>query len=304
MSRNYVLFVTWMVLAGCSGPDGPDGSEADWMADLADSRGVAELSIPGTHDSGALHEPYPGIAQAQRLAIADQLVAGVRYFDIRCRHVDDAFLIYHGPIDQDQTFDQVLATMSKFLDEHPGEALVVSVQEEPAPEGNTRSFEATFASYVAQAPDRWYLGDTLPRLGDVRGRLVLLRRFAATAAPLGLDGSGWANDATFSLTTAASLRIEDDYTVSDNAVKWAAITELLAEARSGDAATLFLGYTSGYQTIDELPSIPSVADDINARLDGFLADARNRNARLGVLAMDFVTAARARAILVTNTTAR
>jgi 1-phosphatidylinositol phosphodiesterase len=290
-----------MVVAACGGSD---GSEADWMADLADARGVAELSIPGTHDSGALHEPYAGVAQAQQLAIADQLVAGVRYLDLRCRHYQDAFLIYHGPVDEDQTFDDVLATMATFLDEHPGETLIVSVKEEAAPQGTTRSFEATFAAYVAQAPDRWYLGDTLPRLGDVRGRLVLLRRFAASAAPLGIDGSAWADDTTFSLTTAASLRIEDNYIVTDNAAKWTAITALLAEARSGDAATLFLDYTSGYQTIDGLPSIPSVADDIDMRLDSFLADPDNRRARLGVLAMDFVTAARARAIIVTNATAR
>ncbi len=130
-----------MVLAACSGPD---SSETDWMADLADATGVAELSIPGTHDSGALLEPYPGLAQAQHLAIADQLVAGVRYFDIRCRHFDDAFLIYHGAVDQEQTFDDVLATMTKFLAEHPGEALIVSIQEESNPYGDTRSFEATF----------------------------------------------------------------------------------------------------------------------------------------------------------------
>jgi 1-phosphatidylinositol phosphodiesterase len=290
-----------MVLAACGGSD---ASPADWMADLADARSLAELSIPGTHDSGALHEPYPGSAQAQRIAIADQLVAGVRYLDLRCRHYQDAFYIYHGPVDQDQTFDEVLATMATFLDEHPGETVIVSVKEEAAPQSNTRSFEATFASYVAQAPDRWHLGDTLPRLGDVRGRLVLLRRFAASAAPLGIDGSGWADNTTFSLTTASSLRIEDAYLVTDNAAKWSAIAALLAEARSGGAATLFLGYTSGYQTIDGLPNIPVVADDINARLDGLLADPQTRNIRLGVLAMDFVTAARAHAIIVTNATVR
>ena len=290
-----------MVVAACGGSD---DSPADWMADLADTRGVAELSIPGTHDSGALLEPFPGSAQAQRIAIADQLVAGVRYLDLRCRHYQDSFYIYHGPVDQDQTFDEVLATMTRFLDEHPGETVIVSVKEEAAPSSNTRSFEATFAAYVARAPDRWYLGDTLPRLGDVRGRLVLLRRFAASAAPLGIDGSAWADDTTFSLITAASLRIEDVYIVTDNAAKWTAITALLAEARSGDAATLFLGYTSGYQTIDGLPNIPIVAVDINARLDGLLAAPQTRNTRLGVLAMDFVTAPRARAIIATNATAR
>jgi 1-phosphatidylinositol phosphodiesterase len=131
---------------------------------------------------------------------------------------------------------------------------------------------------------------------------VLLRRFPASAAPLGIDGSIWADNTTFSIHNAASLRIEDAYIVGagDDAAKWTAITELLGEARGGDPATLFVGYTSGYQTIDGLPNVPSVADDINPRLDGWLADPANRRAHLGVLAMDFATAARAGAIIATN----
>lgn len=270
------------------------------MSDLPDTRALAELSIPGTHDSGALHEPYAGIAKCQDLTIADQLAAGVRYLDIRCRHVYDGFEIYHGGIGQDQTFDEVLATMFAFLDEHPAEALIVSIKEEAAPTGNTRSFEATFASYVAQASSRWHLGAALPRLGDVRGKLVLLRRFPAAATPLGIDGSVWADNTTFSIANDASLRIQDAYMVGDNAVKWAAITSLLAEARTTTAPTLFLDYTSGYQMIASLPNVPSVAGDINARLDAFLADPQNQHAHLGVLTMDFVTAARARAVISTN----
>ncbi|HEX7840146.1 MAG TPA: phosphatidylinositol-specific phospholipase C [Kofleriaceae bacterium] len=270
------------------------------MADVADTRGLAELSIPGTHDSGALHEPTAGLARCQDLTIADQLAAGIRYFDVRCRHVADAFEIYHGPIGQDQTFDEVLATMFAFLDAHPGEALIVSIKEEAAPSGTTRPFDATFASYVARAPDRWYLAPSLPRLGDVRGKLVLLRRFDAAATPLGIDATMWPDNTTFSITNAAQLRIQDAFMVTGDALKWAAITSLLAEARAGSPSTLFLDYTSGYQTISGLPNVPSVADDINPRLDAFLADPANRTARLGVLAMDFVTAARARAIIATN----
>jgi len=284
--------------AACGGLDSSDG--VDWMADVADTRGLAELSIPGTHDSGARREPYAGLAKCQDLTIADQLAAGVRYFDVRCRHVEDAFLIYHGAIDQDQTFDEVLATMSAFLDEHPSEALIISVKEEAASSGTTRSFDATFASYVARAPDRWHLAPSLPRLGDVRGKLLLLRRFPAAGTPLGIDGTMWPDNTTFSITNDAALRIQDAFMVSDDALKWAAITGLLGEARAGSPSTLFLDYTSGYQTISGLPNVPSVADDINPRIDAFLADPANRSARLGVLAMDFVTAARARAIISTN----
>ena len=104
-----------------------------------------------------MYEPYPGIAQAQHLTIAEQLAAGIRYFDLRCRAAtsdDHKFDIYHGAIDQNQTFDDVLATLYAFLDAHPHEAVIASVKEEAAESGATRSpFDQLFARYVAAAPD-------------------------------------------------------------------------------------------------------------------------------------------------------
>ncbi|MBC7978179.1 MAG: phosphatidylinositol-specific phospholipase C domain-containing protein, partial [Myxococcales bacterium] len=165
MLRRWMLgaLVAWGACA-----DSPD--PADWMARLEDGRGLAELSIPGTHDTGAVREPIPGFAKTQSLTIDEQLAAGVRFFDVRCRHFQDEFLIFHGSVDQDLTYDQVLATMFAFLDAHPDEVLIVSIKEESVPYQVTRSFEATFAAYLAQAPERWALGPTLPRLGDVRGK--------------------------------------------------------------------------------------------------------------------------------------
>ncbi len=295
MLRRWMLgaLVAWSACADSPGP-------ADWMAQLEDGRGLAELSIPGTHDTGAVREPIPGLAKTQSLTIEAQLAAGVRFFDVRCRHFQDAFLIFHGAIDQDQTYDQVLETMFAFLDAHPDEVLIVSVKEESVPYRVTRSFEATFAEYLARAPQRWALAPTLPRLGDVRGRLVLLRRFEATATPLGIDATAWPDNTAFSIENAASLRVQDAYQVLSNDAKWAAITALLDEARTGSTETLRLNYTSGYQTVDGLSNITSVSDDINARLDALLADPANRRARLGVLVMDHVTAARVQAVISTN----
>lgn len=304
MSRSHLrgyLAVAAVAAVVVVGACGGAASDPGWMAGIADGRGLAELSIPGTHDSGANHEPYAGLAKTQELTIAEQLAAGIRYFDIRCRHVEDRFAIYHGAIDQDQSFDDVLAAMFGFLDAHPTEALIVSIKEEAMPASATRSFEATFAAYVAQAPARWYLAPTVPTLGAARGKLVLLRRFAATAAPLGIDAAPWLDDTTFTVANGdATLRVQDAYMVSDNDAKWAAITALLAEAATGDATTLFLDYTSGYQTIMALPNITSVATDIDARLDALLADPATAQDRLGVVVMDYATEARAQAIAANN----
>ena len=280
------------MLAACSGSDAPP-----WMAAQDDATSLAALSIPGTHDTGARFEPAPGLAKTQELTIREQLDAGVRYLDIRCRHFEDGFLIYHGSIDQNQSYDEVLATLDAFLDAHPTETIIASVKEESLPQGNTRTFAATFDDYLFRDPARWYTGDRVPALGDVRGKIVLLRRFDTPHPVLGLDASPWPDSTTFSVANAAAMRIQDAYMVTDNNVKWAAITALAEEAKTAPETTLFLDYTSGYQMMNALPNIPIVADDINARLDGYLATA---SGRLGVLVMDFVTADRAAAVVRLN----
>ncbi len=279
--------------AACSG----DAADPGWMASQPDATSLASLSIPGTHDSSARFEPQAGLAKTQDLTIAEQLAAGVRYLDVRCRHVDDGFLLYHGAIDQNQTFEELLVTLDTFLAEHPTEAIIASVKEEATPSGNTRAFDATLASYLT---DRWSIAPAVPVLGDVRGKVVLLRRFTSTMAPLGIDATAWPDNTTFSIANAASLRIQDAYMVTDNSAKWTAITALLGEARAATGITLFLDYTSGYQTMSALPNIPIVADDINARLDSYLADPANAQAHLGVLVMDHVTMARVQAVAASN----
>jgi 1-phosphatidylinositol phosphodiesterase len=290
-----------VTLAACASSPPQDPG---WMAGIDDATTLSRLSIPGTHESGSLYEPLPGAGKCQRLTIAQQLDIGVRYFDIRCRDLDDAFAIYHGPVSQMQDFDQVVSTVLTFLDAHPTETVMMSVKEEGSEQGTTRSFEDTFKSYVAANPERWYLGDGVPALGDVRGQIVLVRRFPATTMPLGLDASGWQdNNTTFTLTTpAAMLRVEDAYTVSNNDDKWAAITAALTDARAAATTdpTLFLTLTSGYESTAGVPNVTSVSSVIDPLLQTYLEDPGAAHAHLGVIAMDFVDAVHTLDISNTN----
>src|SRR5579864_9502172 len=71
---------------------------SNWMASLDSHLLLSQLSIPGSHDTMALYEPFPGTTKCQNLSLAEQLMAGVRFLDIRCRHTNNAFAIYHGRV--------------------------------------------------------------------------------------------------------------------------------------------------------------------------------------------------------------
>jgi 1-phosphatidylinositol phosphodiesterase len=290
------LGVIALACSACSTPTTPG-----WMSAQPDQISLAALTLPGTHDTMALYEPLAGTAKAQTMSLAEQYDAGIRYVDIRCVDVEDVFQIYHGIEFEQATFDDVLDTTFAFLDAHPTETIVMSVKQEADDNGATQSFEATFDDYVTKQASRWYTEDAVPTLGEVRGEIVLLRRFGAEQTPLGIDGSAWADNTTFTLDNASStLRIEDAYTVSDPSTKWAAITELFGEARAGDPSTFYITYTSGYEMTGLLPDIPSVANAINPMLDAFYADPANTRAHLGAVAMDLVTADRVKKLAAFN----
>ena len=272
----------------------------DWMTSLPDTTSITALSIPGTHDSGARVEPISGTAKCQDLSIGDQLTAGIRYLDIRCRHIDNAFAIHHGAIYQNLNFDDVLTACNSFLNGHPGEVIVMCVKEEYDAANDTRTFEQTFDSYVSKYAGLFSLGATVPNLGDVRGKIVLLRRFSATSTPKGLDATSWADNTTFTINNGnATMRIQDNYIVNDNAAKWSNITTLFTAAKSTGNKTLYINYASGYKPlIFGIPSITSVSDVINPDLTAYFA--ANTSGRFGIVPMDFANAARSSMIYKTN----
>lgn len=270
---------------------------ASWMSALPADRSLTELSIPGTHESCAQREPFPSTARCQRLDLTKQLQAGVRFLDVRCRHFHDRFEIHHGQIYQGLAFDEVLEDVTEFLHAHPSETIVMSVKQEHTPEGNDRSFAATFDAYVARNPGVWSLGDHVPTLGAARGKIVLFRRFPAEGAK-GIDATYWPNKQTFSAHGVVPMQVQDEYEVDDNAAKWKVISRQLDAARTGDHGTLFVNFTSGYRSrLFGVPDIRAVSSDVNERLDGYLTSARGR---LGIIAADFADEDSVQAIYRTN----
>ncbi|MDB4383929.1 phosphatidylinositol-specific phospholipase C domain-containing protein [Akkermansiaceae bacterium] len=280
----------------------------NWMACLDDSTRLSRITIPGTHDSGARIEPIPGIAKTQDFSIAEQLNFGVRYLDIRCRHLNDTFPVHHGPVFQELHFNEVLDQVYAFLKDNPTECVLMSVKPEHVewvspPKNNTRTFEETFDSYIADNVDMWWTEDRVPTLDTVRGRIVLVRRFDLDPSVTdedrkkGIDATNWPDNTEFQVN---NLSVQDHYKVDENAIKWDQVSRSLAAAAAEtNPDILHLNFGSGYRPLlSGIPYIPAVSNYINPRIFTYFADAPPGH--YGCVIMDFATAARSELIYSAN----
>ncbi len=107
----------------------------DWMSTVPGTTSLAQMSIPGTHETLAIHGG--SMVQAQEdhgdsgQTLTAQLNAGIRAVDIRLRITGgNKFAIHHAAFYQNANFDDVLTQAQTFLKLHPGETLMMRLKAE------------------------------------------------------------------------------------------------------------------------------------------------------------------------------
>lgn len=272
-----------------------------WMEMVPGNVNLTHLSLPGSHNACARYERFGKTAKCQTLTISEQLEAGIRFLDVRCRHIDNKFSIHHGIVYQRLDFDAVMHACTQFLDRHPGECIIMSIKEEYRSANNTRSFEETFDAYAKRYADKWYLSPTIPTLQEARGKIVLLRRFTAKNEDMGIDATGWARNRTFTINNGPTqLRVQDEFLVPRNRIKWSNSNALLTEARTVNTDALYINFLSGYKprAFLRIPNIKKVSLAMGNNIIRFFT--ANQRGRFGIVAMDFADATKASLIISTN----
>ena len=109
--------------------DGESALRPEWMKSLHDSLPVCKISIPGTHDSGAVRGGQ--MLKTQSTDISAQLQQGIRAFDIRLKKKNGKLGVFHSRAFQGIYWeDDVLSAFIDFLQAHPSEILIVSLKRE------------------------------------------------------------------------------------------------------------------------------------------------------------------------------
>ena len=292
---------SYRTLTGATNPD--------WMRGLADSRSLASLSIPGTHETMSIHGG--AWTQAQEAfgdsagTLAAQLTAGIRMIDIRARVNDgNTFTIHHGATYQNANFDDVLGKLAAFLAAHPGETVLMRLKQECTGEAGSCSdasgqngFTQIFDSYVAKNRALWWTpgvtGDAaMPALGDVRGKVVLVVMNGAHGgrfAGYGLGQFGDWNDGN-------STYVQDNYNVPNIgaiATKRDQVRRFLDATSAGDPTRMYVNFASGASVFAQPQSVAGGALGVPG-VDPFLliylnqgADVHTPVTRTGALMLDF-----------------
>ncbi|XP_068603632.1 1-phosphatidylinositol phosphodiesterase [Brachionichthys hirsutus] len=284
MKKMQKMVIDLMVLAGvlalsCGGIQRPDYDDTpnpeflnpSWMASIPDDQLLSEVTMPGSHNTMSL---YGGVyAECQSWSLASQLRAGVRFLDIRVRHVRGNLTIHHGVSYQRAHFGQVLEGVVDFLREYPSETVLMRIKETFS---ETHDIYGAVVDYIhrhAQWDLLWH-SRLVPAMAEARGKIIILQDFSGP--DLGMR--------------YGSLDIADDWkvpTLGHVEEKWMSVYKHLEAAPAGNMAQLFLTFSSG-AGVFAFPG--ALAQLVNARLHDYLKAQTHLNRRFGIICMDFPAA--------------
>lgn len=265
-------------------------SSAKWMSQISDDASIANLSLPGTHDSATKYIATP-IAGAwtttQNLTITEQLNAGVRYLDLRLAYdtsVDgNAKLVHSDIVCKDGngnilTLKAVFNDLYKFLDTNPTEAIVVSVKRD----SGDYPYELANAveTLINQNLAHWFTGYNAPTLGKVRGKCVLTTRMRECSYGIALNWGDQGSDGSY--VDNSWYSVQDRYSMGADA-KWSQATKPMLDTTKplGKWYINFLSTTGG--------GIAGVSANSSTMNTYFSKYETQNNKSYGIIVFDYVS---------------
>ncbi|KAA8568283.1 hypothetical protein EYC84_007319 [Monilinia fructicola] len=319
-----------------------------WMSKYPDSIKLVHMNIPGTHDTAtwnyslATQASLDGITflgnqppgppefyRCQRSSIIDMLDAGIRAFDLRFALdvTNTSIVFWHSQALQSQTatLDDVLFGYYHWLDNHPSEVVLLSLQYE----GDTTEYGSNDAKAQLKLFDalsspaaRKYLvqaKDEFGTLGESRGKIILLRRFDLNHLPDSYENALpgvhfppalWTDNSpdikiVYNAASSSAAYIEDGYepqtpwfsnATVDIQWKYDVTTAHLLKAANQSLApdSLWWTWASGGKILDGVfPEIMAVGNGtdytpsggVNQMLVKFLEEMKGK--RVGIVMFDF-----------------
>ena len=266
------------------------------MDDIDGGKKISTINIPGTHDSGTQFIFPAYFLQDQESSIRSQMSYGYRYFDIRVAldgKDNDRLVLIHSfgkcrngssIYSSGLAFEDICQDGYSFLSEHPSETLLFCVKAERDDDDISKVVQLV-EKEISNHEDRWYTGNTIPTLDEVRGKIVFCPRFDSK---YGMNFQ-WSDQGSeevldnpceiFSINDTESLIVQDryHYSLTD---KWNAVKYSMEQVEMSDSTMNLVFLSASY---GKLPHPRGFAKHMNQKfLEEFFA-----NGQYGIIIFDF-----------------
>lgn len=277
----------------------------NWMKNVDDNVIISKLTLPGTHNAAACHTALPSV-KCQGASVTDQLENGVRFLDVRVakqflKDGEDAkdVQVIHGKFPVRIPFPlllkSVLDEVYDFLRKNDSEVVILSIKQEGPNNWDNDHDEfgkCIWDRYIKDNQDKWYLKNEVPKLGDARGKVMLLRRFGLKDSPdmmdkFGLDAAVWKYNCTeddrgsFVVQDFCEVQNTDDVNKKVGYVKDLA-KKAVEYNSSNDDPKLFINFCSGANFFDHDCWPEQVAKQMT---DGNIQECFDKGA--GIIVLDY-----------------
>lgn len=270
----------------------------NWMAGLPDNVYITQLSIPGAHDaaSAGVGSLYAYFAKTQTKDVPALWEAGVRCFDLRPKTSGTDGPLYHGSAKTGSTLRAELGNLRTKLQANPTEFAIVIIRNEgdSGQEGDvaTGTWHQVIAPILESFDDVLIAWTPNLRLGDVRGKILLLARdevygTKATKVWDWGDNKTYKGDVLLNDDGAFHLIVQDFYEIGSNTTnKTNYIKAMLDESMTIHCPNrLYVNHTSGYTGSGLSTNIGNCAKATNKYVCDYLDT--HSGGPTGIIMMDY-----------------
>ena len=275
----------------------------NWMKNIGSDVSLKDVNIPGTHDSATKYCQLSLFSGCQSKTVSEQLSLGVRAFDIR---VDGMSLVHafckckEGFFGKSLTLHKVIGDIFSFLAENPSETVVMLFKMDKGSDSK-KCFSLLYENFILPNPEKWYLENSVPTLGQARGKIVLVRRTDASEESSGIDftmmpdhGAKDKTDSSdFSFNGKDTVTVQDRYNLLRKR-KWEKAVKCLLDNSEKYKDNLVLNYfsTAGFPVIPRFNSC-----HVNKK---FLSHPLEKGNHYGIMMFDFVNSKITEKVIKTN----
>lgn len=311
MQKKFYFLIFVSVCCSISFANNLSEHPRTWLSLLQDEAPLCQLSIPGTHNSGA---NKGGIfMKCQDASIKEQLEAGIRAFDIRLRVHKKALEVCHSTIGMGTFFDtSILKKCTDFLTKHPSETILLILK---CDNGDEVAY-ATKLSQIISTYKKWIVMNFKNKmtLANVRGKILCLHRSNIADRTSGGYIRGFQNNSKafrgsilFASGLATTYRCEDYYSLSkgflsgwDRTGKINAIKTNLQQSKTtkNTSECWYLTFLSG-TALTAFVGPKKIAKAITPAINNWIKE--KGAGSYGILFMDFATSNQTKGTVLTNT---